>query len=368
LNAKDSYAGIKVGEASTFGVSPATIQSFYKRNWNKRIALSDPGFYAWQFVNNPINSGIDECVVALKGGTLCGVMGVNSRSFYLNGNRVNGAELTTWIVSEDVRGKGAGPGILNYLLEKYDVLIGMGISRDALPIYLRLGFKYLRSIPRYLRLFNPEGIAEYSVINALGIKLAKLRSAKISSNPYTTLQIDDGALDMVFHDFSKKYQLFDRGSVELRWRYTNHPVYRYESHLIVDKQSNKKAIVVTRHQELPNEQVILRVMDIFGDDEALLPAAAFIDSYCIERKYALADFFCTTTKISSKLIAAGWFSALDEEFFQFPHLFEPIELRAPSSTSLVYWARHELEKLADYSTLYITKQDADLDRPVYVGD
>lgn len=234
---------IKVGTADSLGVSPEDIQSFYAANWNKRIALSNPDFYAWQFVNNTINLGIDECVVAVKGDTLCGVMGVNSRNFYLNGNRVNGGELTTWVVSQDMRGKGAGPGILKFLVEKYDVLIGMRISSDALPIYLRLGFKYIRAIPRYLRLFNPEGIAEYSVIDALGLKLAKLRSAQISRVPYITSHVDDGTLDRVFRDFSKKYQLFDRSSVDLRWRYINHPVYTYESHLISESQSEKKMVV-----------------------------------------------------------------------------------------------------------------------------
>lgn len=359
---------IEVGTASSLKISPTEIQNFYRDNWIRQISLSNSVFYSWQFINNSIKSGIDECVVTVRDNVLCGVMGVNSRNFYLNGERVNGAELTTWIVSEEMRGKGAGPAILNFLLEKYDVLIGMGISRDALPLYLRYGFKYLRSIPRYLRLFNPDAIAKYSVIDSLVLKLARMRSPQIPRIPYITSHVDDEALDRVFHDFSRKYQLFDRSSIDFRWRYINHPVYAYESHLISEPVSGKNAIVVTRSQELPNGEKILRVMDIFGDDEALFSAAAFIDSYCIERNYALADFFCTTTRISSKLVATGWFSVIDEDFFQFPHLFEPIELRLPSSTSLIYWARNRLDKIADYSNLYITKQDADLDRPVNVGD
>ena len=266
-----------------------------------------------------------------------------------------------------MRGKGAGPGILKLLIDKYDVLIGMGISNDALPIYLRLGFRYLRSIPRYLRIYNYEGIAEYSATDTLGVKLAKQRSSQVSNQSYIASDLDDEVVEQVFRDFSNQYQLFDRSALDLRWRYIEHPIYEYELRLISEPKSEKQAVVATRTQKLPNGQSILRVMDIFGDDEVLPSALAFIDTYCKENNYALADFFCTSTRVSSKLIAAGWFSVIDEEFFQFPHLFEPIELKKPSTTSLIYWARRELDKLANYSSLYITKQDADLDRPVYIG-
>jgi len=40
-----------------------------------------------------------------------------------------------------------------------------------------------------------------------------------------------------------------------------------------------------------------------------------------------------------------------------------MELRSPPTTSLIYWSRDNFEDMADTSRLYITKQDADLDRP-----
>lgn len=358
---------IKVGTAWSLGITPTDIQCFYRNNWNRQIALSNPTFYSWQFVSAASGDGRDECVVTIVDDVLCGVMGVNSRSFFLSGNRLNGAELTTWIVSREMRGKGSGPVMLNFLVEKYDILIGMGISRDALSLYLRFGFKYLKFIPRYLRIFDLDAILQYSVIDALGLKLARMRSAKRPNKLFKASKLDDQTLDDIFYSFARRYNLFDRSSHAFRWRYSNHPFYKYESHLISDPTATANAVVVTRHQDLPNGQKILRVMDIFGDDEALNHAIGFVDAYCVENHYALADFFCTTTRITGRLVANGWFSVLDEDFFQFPHLFEPIDMRSPPTTSLIYWAKHGLETLADYSNLYITKQDADLDRPVYIG-
>ena len=54
---------------------------------------------------------------------------------------------------------------------------------------------------------------------------------------------------------------------------------------------------------------------------------------------------------------------IDDICFQFPHLFHPIEMRNPPTTSLIYWSKNQFTEMADLSKLYISKQDADLDRP-----
>lgn len=63
-------------------------------------------------------------------------MGLNKRIFYSAGQCLNGAELTTWVVDKQVKGSGAGAKILNFITDNFTVLFGMGISQDALPIYL----------------------------------------------------------------------------------------------------------------------------------------------------------------------------------------------------------------------------------------
>jgi hypothetical protein len=358
---------INIGTAHSLNVSPKDIREFYKDHWVRQICLSDPKFYSWQFIESPVNPGMDECVVALAGEDLCGVIGVNSRQFYLKNKMRVGGELTTWVVSESHRGKGLGPAMLEFLMSRYEVLIGMGITKDALPLYLRSNFKFIKVIPRYLRVFNLDAIAEYASFNALGTKLAVARGKINVDAPYVELPTTDDDVDQVFSIFSSNYQLFSRRRADFRWRYDGHPVYDYKTHLLATPSSKKRAIVVTRHQDLPNGQRMLRVMDVYGDDEALIAASGFIDTYCRANNYALADFFCLSTGVSGRFIANGWFSVNDEDCFQFPHLFEPIELRTPPSTSLIYWASHDLGSMADHGRLYITKQDADLDRPVYLS-
>jgi len=59
----------------------------------------------------------------------------------------------------------------------------------------------------------------------------------------------------------------------------------------------------------------------------------------------------------------GWFSILDDDYFVFPHLFYPIELRRPPSTSLIYWGKRVMPSLLDIGSVHVTKQDLDMDRP-----
>jgi hypothetical protein len=105
-------------------------------------------------------------------------------------------------------------------------------------------------------------------------------------------------------------------------------------------------------------------MDCVGDDVALPGAFTFIDDYCEEEGAHVADFYCTAAHITKHPRSRGWFSTLDDQYFQFPHLFHPVEVRRPATTSLIYWARENLSEMCDFSRLYVTKQDADLDRPV----
>lgn len=355
---------LTVDFANDLGVEPAEVQSFYLSNWNRKIALSDDKFYRWQFVDNPPNIGADECVVARIDGEVVGVMGVGSRPFWLNGRECRGAELTTWVVSERFRGKGIGPAIIQFLQKKYEILLGAGITLDALPVYLRSGFHFLKFLPRHLRIYDLPAIEKYSHVEPLGRKLVKQRIKLCLDNTclYQEIKIDASVIDSIHKSFSVKYNLFERNFRALDWRYISHPVFNYKLSCLANA-SGEKILIVTKTDDLPNGAKILRVIDMIGSAEMYAAAADYIDRLCESQDLAAADFFCTVPYINSVLKARGWFSILDESFVQFPHLFSPVELRTPPTTSLIYWARNEIESLLDLSKFYVTKGDVDLDRP-----
>ena len=90
-----------------------SIGQFIEEHWRKRIALSVPRFFDWQFTDSPANRGRNRCLLILdRDDRIFGFMGVTVREFNLDGRRVVGAELTTWILNEEVRGLGLGKAIV----------------------------------------------------------------------------------------------------------------------------------------------------------------------------------------------------------------------------------------------------------------
>ena len=111
-------------------------------------------------------------------------------------------------------------------------------------------------------------------------------------------------------------------------------------------------------------------MDIIGNEKNILAVMTFIQEFSFDHDIDIIDFYCTNSNIGKYFLSMGWFSSVDDQYLKIPHLFSPIELREPTTTSLIYWSRQYMMEMSDISKLYITKQDADLDRPTlaFLGD
>ena len=350
---------ITAGNAGDLGVAAEDLCRFYGDNWKRRIALEVPSFYRWQFMEAPRNGGHDRCCVVVDGGDILGVMGLNERPFLLDGTMKEGAELTTWVVKKEAQGRGLGKRIIAYLQDRYEVLLGMGITSAALPLYRASGFSYMRQIPRFVRVFDAEAIAPYAQVDRLAKSLIrKYRDPEHSEYKAEPKLARD--LAAIAAGIESRFNHFLRDGDHLRWRYGDHPVFSYEAFEV--RGGGSGAAVVFRTDEVEGMKIV-HVMDCFGNDADILAVLTFIDDYCREKGAHVVDFYCTSSHVNRHFRARGWFSVQDDECFRFIHLFHPPELREPPTTSLVYWARDGMPSLMDTDRLYVTKQDLDLDRP-----
>ncbi|MPW37406.1 hypothetical protein [Vibrio sp. B1Z05] len=349
---------IKIGSASELNVDMASVASFYQANWARRIALSNEQFYKWQFLDTPNNIS-DQCCLAIKGDVILAVMGLTERPFFLKNREQKGAELTTWIVEEKSRNLGLGPKMLDYLKSKYSVMFGMGISEQALPIYLRMGFKYLKSIPRFIRVLNHEAVKKFGHDTPLVKKLSKTKS---KPTKYTCLEPSKHIVDEIFYTFAASNNLFVRDYSWINWRYIEHPSFPYQVK-IIENENHEKCLVAYRVDVL-DDLKIMHCVDLLGNKRACLSAISFLEDESASLEVDIIDFYSTNSDINSLFIYKNWLPVLEYDFFDFPHLFHPIELRRPSTTSLIMWTKEEDPSLYDIGKLYITKQDCDFDRPV----
>jgi GNAT superfamily N-acetyltransferase len=321
--------------------------------------LSRVSFYDWQFREGPENGGRNRSIVVVdKENEIAGFMGVNNRTFYLGGRCLKGTELITWLVSEEIQGRGYGKAVLEYLKARYDVVLGGGISSMAVPVYTRQGFRYFRYIPRYVRIFDPDAIRSISNISELGLKMIEQYSS-IPRIPYEANRISYSDAGQFAKTLHTNFNCFGRGVEYLEWRYKCHPVYRYD---ILRVASPGEAAVILRADEKDYLKIV-HVVDVLGEEDALPGVLSFVEDYCRDMQADLCDFYCMSDRMGHVFRYYGWFSAVDDFYIQVPHLFHPIDMRDPPTTSLIIWARDDLSSLLDGSRLHVTKGDFDLDRP-----
>jgi hypothetical protein len=353
-------SGHRILEVSEAGIDARTVGAFIEAHWQKRVALSTPRFFEWQFGESPRSGGRNRCLVLLDGkDAIQGFMGVTPREFVLDGKRLGGAELTTWILSETVRGLGLGKAIVQKLQASYGAIIGMGISESALPIYATHGFKYMRHLPRYVRVFDPERVAPISKLEPLGERLIRAEPAPIDVRFEATAIGFPEAAELA-EPLHQTLNCTIRDSAYLRWRYAEHPVYRYEVFRVAHDAG--QAGVVLRQDDVGDLRV-LHVVDFLGAGADVPAVLAFLEELGRERGVALADFYCSADPIGHQFWSHGWFSSVDDFYSQVPNWFYPIDMRIPPTTSLILWARDDVGALLDRSRVYITKGDCDMDRP-----
>ena len=352
----------QIGFADNLGVSSSEIMDFYNIHWQRKIALSDQKFYSWQFENAPLNKGANLCVVAVNDNGLLGVMGLNKRNFYLSTRELNGAEMTTWVVDQKIKGTGVGRKILNFITTQFDVLFGIGVSQDALPIYIRSGFQYLRYIPRYIHIVDAKKILNISDHEKYALKLIKdssyEKSQQCAERIYWRDQRNNPFVEG--NHFSRKLE-------DLIWRYDDHPYFKYDTYK-VSNGSDSFGYVVLR-KEITDDIKILHVIDILGSENTFECSIEFIEYYAKSNGFWAVDAYSTLSKLNKYFNCRSWLSAVDSSFINVPYLFHPLEVRSPSTKSVIYWCKTPDVEFCDTSKLYIAKQDCDFDRPTmdYIG-
>jgi hypothetical protein len=356
----EQRSGHRVLEVSEAGVGAEAVGAFIAAHWQKRVALSSPRFFDWQFRAGPGSAGRNRCLVVLdEKDAIQGFMGVTPREFVLDGKRLAGAELTTWVINEALRGLGLGKAIVRRLQESYGAIIGMGISESALPIYATHGFKYMRHLPRYVRVFDAERVAPISKLDPLGERLIRETPAAIEV-PFEAAAIGFAEAAELAEPIHRTFNCAVRDAETLRWRYAEHPFYRYEAFRVVHDLG--RAGVVVRVDDVGDLRV-LHVVDFLGSGADVRAVLAFLEEIGRKRSVALADFYCSADPIGHQFWSHGWFSCVDDFHTQVPNWFYPIDMRIPPTTSLILWARGDVGALLDRSRVYITKGDCDMDRP-----
>lgn len=355
--AKDNYLLTEVAKTD---LDSSALCAYIGRHWPRKVALSLVNFFDWQLRDYPGGKGVNRSLVIVdrKTGDIGGFFGVTPRPFTLDGCTISGAEITTWMVSEELRGMSFASDMLHYLLASYDFVTAVGGMADAaLDVYKRTGFKHIRWLPRFYKIYNLERTSAIAQISSSGYKII----SKIDVSARAVPAFEEFKAGSDYRNFFKNLNCFTRSPAVIEWRYLNHPFFKYEV-FVINPDSDREVLMVLRVEEHKSIR-LCHVIDFYGYEEGYLEALAFIDNYCVSNSVDFADFYCTSSHITRHFWCNGWLSVLDDFQVAIPHLFNPVEMRNPPTACIIMHSARHLTQLCDVSRLYITKGDGDLDKP-----
>lgn len=361
VSKQNTQGGARIVTAAEAGIATSELAAFYRTHWARPIALSREDFAEWQMCAPPGADGRNHSVVALIGDQIVAVMGANPAAFVHKGEVLSGAELTTWIVSPAARGLGIGRSILRFLQERYQLLLGGGISGAAKPLYLGAGFALLAHLPRFFHVANFDLIGTFADATASALSLTRDRQA--AARAVTWKATETPAADLAPLASLQGTSGLRRDAARLDWRHDRHPFFRYQAFHVRDACSPGQGAGVIIRSDTVEGVAILHLVDLFGDSVDWPAALSFVESEARSRNAAFVDFSGTNGALGGLIRSRGWTSAVDDPLVELPSLFHPVELRRPPTTSLSIWGAQSRESLFDFGNLHLTKADLDLDRP-----
>jgi GNAT superfamily N-acetyltransferase len=334
------------------GLSVEQVSQFVGENWLRPTILSNVDFYHWQFVQ-PFDGGDrDHCVVALVDGEIAGFLGLNKRRFDLDDEPVEGAELTTWIVKEKFRGTGIAGRMLEFVKSNFEIAVGANITKDAVGPYIRAGYRFLREVPRLLRVY------EFDKLHPLGpidTNIRKAYGARPDRSPTvpTFSRIDFSEIDGSWP------RRFARSRGNLLWRYARHPVFQYHA-----LQLGSSDTIIYRIQNVAGVNVMI-VLEVLCSDRPHVDFIKALDCFALSEGIDLVEFFSTDVWLNERLVGLGFIPCLDlRDFIDLAFLYNPLERRSAKSYSLILHIGDTLVSRGfGLDSIHVTKGDSDMDRP-----
>lgn len=301
------------------------VQELVDRYWQQGHVLArDEALLRWQY-RVPGDDGRLSVLVARLDGRPVGFLGVIRTPFCRGGEILRGGWLATWTVAEEARESQAGLSLLVEALRELEVVGCLGFNEQAEKIYRGLGFDVRTPLPRFVRL-EPTGA------------------------PGPAVEWSEEAAERwerTWRELAPGFVGTARDAAFLRWRYVEHPTYRY----VVRLAEDARALVVHRVQEVEERRVV-RFVEALGEPEA---AAGLVALALSENEGSwLADFTCVNEAHAEPFVRAGFVpeASLPEPP---PDRFQPLG-RSPRGLGAAFHGVGAAE-------VYATRADGDQDRP-----
>jgi GNAT superfamily N-acetyltransferase len=300
------------------------LQAFVDEHWRRGHVLArDAELLRWQHRRRGDPERLS-VLVAEEDGRLVAMLGWIEFDACVGDERFPGGWMTNWLVVPEARGQALGRALVEHALETaYELVGALGANSATRHVLGGAGFAEV-GMHRWVRVFDDEALREL------------LGGDYRQEPPPESVRGTAGEGGFVGAC---------RDADFLRWRYHEHPRFRYE---VVDD------VAVYRIETVAGSSAkVARIVDFLGDESC----AGRIAEEAEEAGAVFADFYCTSARYGRPLEAVGF-----EPDPGLPGRFQPLDFSDRPLVSC-FWATPRLGIDFTGGDLYVTRADSDLDRP-----
>jgi hypothetical protein len=359
------------------------IAQFIDAHWARNhVYCRNEDLYHWTFSRpghwDPQGSSV---AVALADGELAGILGGIPFTFNRFGDTGKGIWLANYIIREDARRGPAALRLLSMLRgEPFTATMAFGINPATASIYRVLKGQVLPMIPRHFAVL-PKAADRMVRLLAIAHPDWPESEARDLAARYT---IEPGAGSAAYGcSIPERWDSSDwkviatqtagaaRDADYLRWRYVDHPVFRYQ--LITLAEGERTGLLVWRletiHQSVDGGR---QPVDRIGRLVEFLPcspdnAAALLGCFWKQLQSADAfgaDYYGYHGPSRRLLNEAGFRQASEADADRIPSRFQPLDGKGGGIHSAGFWPQNTAACTLDEDCpWYWTKSDSDQDRP-----
>lgn len=331
----------------------------------KKYILANKKFFRWLFHNPFWNERRASLLRHTMGSLFVSEIGSYPVWWRYFGKKIRGQFFINLMSREEYRGRGIGALLWKRAQEGADLSMALGYNQQAAPLVRGFGWREMPVLRRFVAFLNNDACSRL-----IGQRLAPAHmwqcTAAAHQRRYRWERIRrfDGVYETFWNRVSKRYALTaDRSTTYMNWRYTNHPIFRYDV-FCLKRGTEIRACVVVRIEAVP-DYTLGRIVDFIAHPDAEVEALLRAVEFCRQQKADLVDMFFSGDIHARAFIKAGFHEAIQAPYSLVPKLFNPID-RKKTTINFTYFFRdasYDTQRTRNIKNWYLTKGDSDQDRP-----
>jgi len=352
------------------------VGQLFNQYWRKNhVFYREPEILIWQYYQNPYSKLFTDDLSLL--GTfdkdrLIGVLGY--MPFLLNNygdKKEFGCHFCNWYA--DASYGFVGLKLLYKIMHSklFSAMFAFDQTTKSRPIYKRLNWKMEDYFPRYILVTDKACLKEvlveaknfYNIIDMLPSPVIVNKSSNKMVDVFEIKTIKELEWDdFYWNSFASKSFGPAREKSYLMWRYGNIPRYLYRF-IVSYINGAVSGLIIFRVEQIKNmEEKVVRIMELICTEQSFAPLVNRLIEICFYENVCLVDFFCTYKIYEDLLESHGFTKGIINSAYNLPYLFQPLESQR---LMLDYCWKTNSSKFENINNeeLYITKGDADNDRP-----